>query len=446
MSEQGVGLTSISRAGLVLLCLSLPFIAFTLEDTWIFLAIAREFPSPDGLRGATSLSWGLWAVAAQSVVGSSSDATWVLKSLGAVSWILAGLCTLRAAGIVRPEVSALRVALVFGLMSATIWSWSGMDTAWSMLWAAVCLWLLALSRASTRHRSQAEVMLAVLLGLAYLVRPELVWVGPLWLLWMWSKTLYGRWALLCAIVLSMLVLSGLSYHALTGSFTPTSSSKVGLPGLVTLISVAWFVLQVLPLVVSSLGAPLPRRAVASQLLLAVFIVIVLRLAEHLVLGGIDHRPLAVLTPCLVLAWALVAPQRLSPAKGVLLWLPLAALYGLSIDNARWYASRTEAIHQPVVQRLEKLPAAQLVGTDEVGLISYKLGVSRVLDHHRLIGRGLSSPMDADVLVFTGELYRDKALVAGFRPAQTFCFDARPTLYVRSVGMTPRSYCKTLYQR
>lgn len=434
------------RACLVLLALSVPFMTFTLEDTWIFLAIARDFPSPDGLRGATSLSWGLLSVLAERLSGQS-DATWALKGVSAGCWVLAGLCTVRAASAVRPDVSSPRVALVFGLMSATIWSWSGMDTAWGMLWASICLWLLAVSRVGLSHRPRAELALAVLLGLSYLVRPELLWVGPLWLLWIRARTTTGRWALLCAIVAAMLLLSGLTYKGLTGSFTPTSSSKIGVPGLVTLISLAWFFLQVLPLAISTRGGVLKgRHDEARALVMAVLSVVSLRLLEHGVLGGIDHRPLAVLVPCLVLVWGLAVPERLSRRGAALLWLPLALLYALNADNARWYAERTAAVHQQVVQALAALPVDQVVGTDEVGLVSYKLGVARVLDHHHLIGRGLSSPADADVLVFTGELYREAALQAGFRSAMTYCFDARPTVYVRSVGLTPRAYCKTLYQR
>ncbi len=446
MAERAVTLAAFLRTGLVLLGLSLPFLSFTLEDTWIFLAIARDFPSPDGLRGATSLSWGLLGVVAHAVTGASSDATWVLKTLSAICWVLAGLCTFRAASVLRPEVSGPRVAAVFGLMSAAIWSWSGMDTAWSMLWAAFCLWMLALRCVEAGHRGWTDVMLAASLGSVYLVRPEVIWVGPLWLLWVRSRMSSGRWLLLCAITLSTVVLSALTYLRFTGSFAPTSSSKIGLPGFMTMISVAWFALQTLPLWVSSFGLMPVRRDARSPVLTAILIVSALRLFEHVALGGIDHRPLAVLTPCLVLAWALLMPSRLSHVTGLLLWGPLGVLYMLNVDNAWWYAGRTDAVHQRVVQQLEKLPVGHQVGTDEVGLVAYKLGVSRVLDHHHLIGKGLSSPADADVLVFTGSLYRDTALSAGFHPLQIFCFDARPTLYVRSVGITPRSYCKTLYQR
>lgn len=432
-------------AGLVLIALSMAFMPFTLEDTWIFLAIAREFPSQDGLRGATSLSWGMLAVLAQAVAGPS-DATWVLKVFSATCWLLAGLCTLRAVTTVRPDVSALRIALVFGLMSPTIWSWSGMDTAWSMLWASACLWMLAVSRVGQHRRFPAELTLAALLGAAYLVRPEMLWVGPLWLLWVRSKVPAARWVWLCAVTLAMLAVSVWGYNGLTGSFTPTSSSKIGLPGVVTLISVAWFIVQAVPLAVSARGAPAPLRGDASQLWVVILAVVALRLAEHAVLGGIDHRPLAVLMPCLVMAWALIAPHRLSKAAAALLWVPMMVLYALNVDNARWYAQRTEAVHQQVLQSLAGLPGDLVVGTDEVGLVSYRFGISRVLDHHHLIGRGLSSLLDADVLVFTGNLRQADAMEAGFQAVQTYCFESRPTVYVRSVGMTPRAYCKTLYQR
>ena len=149
---------------------------FPLDDAWIHLHFARNIAEGAGfsynpgtpVAGSTAPLWTLLLAAAVRVAGSSPA---VVKVIGIVATIAAGLLTRRAAAAWgAPAPAALGAGLVVVVSGPLTWgALSGMEV--SLAAALVAAALLA-------HANSAAPAAALLASLAVLTRPEAILVLP----------------------------------------------------------------------------------------------------------------------------------------------------------------------------------------------------------------------------------------------------------------------------
>lgn len=419
-----------------------PMWPFTLEDTWIFLALGKTDFGPEALYGATSIAWGVISSLLTELFSGDTQ-TLAIKIVGFAFWVFSFVVVISV--ILKIDKPPLKIVLllgvIFGMMPTSIWAFSGMDAALSMAWSATIIAFIVLGVDSGRNGNL--VVLFSVAAIVYLIRPEMAWAPFFLLLVFWKELEPRRLTFYLVLCVLLTVVSIFLYYILTGSIRPSSSVKVVGPTLSSSISTAWLVLQMAPILIVGLLGLLERNRIKLNIIALTFII--LRLGEHWVLGGIDHRTLAVLAPWLIFIIGINC--KFLPWKSTVIFiLWFSVLYILNVANAQWYSKRTVAVHQEVVKELEALPESKRIGTDEIGLLGWELGLDRIADYHGLIKNKLLSPSEVDVLVFTGDLYRHQALEYGFSIHRKICFEHWPTIYVRSIGFSNKQYCKTIYKK
>ncbi|WP_339067894.1 hypothetical protein [Teredinibacter turnerae] len=418
---------------------------YTLEDTWIFLAVAAEPFGSGFLYGATSVFWGLIAW----VLGVAFDvyALQAIKLLSCLFAVLAAFVVLRTGRLVN-ELQPYGLSLfwcVFFVFPFFTWSVTGMDTALSMYWVAIVVFFYV--SFITSNKKSYFYSAIVISSFSYGVRPELGWlsiflIGYSFLL----KRIDLRQALLC-IFLSVLG-AGLTlsvYKFFTGHLLPSSSVKVTSAGFVSVVSSIWLFVQISPFVL--LGLVSVKNGCLRSINVFLLSLLGLRFVEQVVIGAIDHRSFSAMFPVLLLVLVINIPalQRFIGKLFFIAGFSLIGILGiLNLQNVFWYSDRTENVHFVVQEEIETIESIKTIGTEEVGLLAYRYGTQNIYDYHGLIRNKLDELEGLDALIFTGDLMKDQALESGFALIKKVCFEHHPTIYVRSVGFSPKEYCKSIY--
>lgn len=444
MKNQTGNIISVVAVSALLTLAIYPLYRFTLEDTWIFLALGSHFSESQSLYGATSLTWGLFSVWVANYLPLLAQLN-AVKGASLILYVSGFIVTAQATcEEVEDKRSIFVVACLFALMPFNIWAASGMDTSLSVLWVALVLSFLAkFLRTSDLSFAYLSVVTA---GVAYLIRPEMLWLPFAVVFFISLQGLPGKWTLvlrLSGIAFSELFLSLFIYWCMTGHIKPSSSIKVVGISFVSLISTAWFLVVVSPI---ALAVYFRRNSINRfGILYSLMAVILIRLTQHAVMGGIDHRTLSSLLPAIAMIGGVLL-YNLKFRRNVFLLMWFAALYILTLLNARWYWERTEEVHFKSLKYIEDNYISPTVGTEEVGILSFRFGVNNVFDFHGLLPKKLDESARPDLLIFTGDLFADKAAKWGYIKNQTFCYAHSKTIYTRTVGFTPQLYCKTLYSK
>jgi hypothetical protein len=418
---------------------------YTLEDTWIFLAIASEPFDWYFLYGATSLAWGIVSYVINGLAGDYG--LFILKLLSFVLAVIAAVLVLVESCRVTPiNAKYYYLYFLFFLISPFFtWSVTGMDTSMSMFWVAgiVCLYVRNLE-----ERNHFTLRLIFIISsFSYIIRPELAWISLFLISYSYfNKSINTKQFILFAVVsVFITLLSIFIYYILTGSPLPSSSGKVTNISLVSLISSSWLFIQILPVVLLSVFCLYKRINTSLNTFLLAFLGI--RFIEQIFIGAIDHRSFSAVFPLILMMFIVNLPlaiKKIHISASI-----VAAIFGLiicylNLMNVLWYAERTEQVHLAVQAKLNELTDMNAIGTDEIGLLAYNYGVDTVYDYHGLIRNKLETLNGLDALVFTGELMKMEALSAGFYEYSKVCYEHSPTVYIRSVGFTPELYCKTIY--
>lgn len=423
----------------ILICASIPYYNFTLEDSYIFLASAEKFISNEFLVGSTSLIWGLISVLVVKMAFIYDiSAIVLLKIFSFIFWLLSFFVIQKTIETISPlnRNKYISLILLYITLPISSWSFSGMDSSLALFYCSIFLYLNV-----KYYYEKSDIYLIGILAiasLAYIVRPELIWISFYFFIFNLFIYQEKRIVFIQLLIISsgILISFGLTYY-FTGHIAPTSSSKIFSLGLLPIVSVIYF------LIINSFFL-MHKNLIRKYSGINIFIVsfIFLRLLEHILVGQIDHRALSYLLPFLISLFFLNNIQ-LTKIK----FLGLLIIYGLNIYNFNWYSQRTISVHMKSLEYLKKLNFTT-IATEEIGILSYYLNDKIIYDYHGLNGRKLRNDdfANIDVAIFTDDLMQDILIGNNFDLEKKFCYEYPRTLYLRSIGFTPNIYCKKLYVR
>lgn len=427
---------------LIIAIVNFGFWGFTLEDTWIFLSIARDSVESHtiNLYGATSALWGVINYLIYWV--SPTYSLTLVKLFSFFFWVASYYVLFYKKGELKKNVF---FAILFAFLPSSIWSYSGMDTSLSVF-ALSCIIKCTELHYFKKRRYWLIVIAITIASIMFLIRPEFIWlpfaiIGYYFFL---DKRELSKLTNLFAITFLFIALSLIIYENLTGVYLPSSQSKILEINLTVSISLIYFILQYIIIIILT-----DFKRINNLFGFFVGSIILLRLVEHFLLGGIDHRVLAPISVLILYLFYLSNP-RYSLSKYGIIFLFYLVIYGINLDNAKWYSSRTEQVHQEVVDVLSSLDMENrinTIGTEEVGILSFYFGQDKILDYHGLISEKLNPSnlkFCCDILVFSGDLLKANALKNGFKVEESICYNHRRTLYIRSPAISPPEYCKTIY--